>query len=145
MKRFLSLVLAGLMVTGLAFAVPYSKVPAVPKVLANGTFVYVRAYDGDQFNPNLLPADRHAISSVQSALQKWGHYTVVYRPQDADVILAVQSRGNEDVLAAYDARMPDAYLWRVTGENGLQAGETPLVTAFEKAVDQANAQANAKK
>ena len=139
MKRFLTLVLAGLMVTGLAFAVPYSKVPAMPKVLATARFVYVRAYDGDQFSQSLFPADRHAISAVQEALQKWGHYIVVYRPQEADVILAVQSRPTEDILAAYDPKMPDAYLWRVTGENGLQAGETPLVTAFEKAVDQANA------
>lgn len=139
MKRLLVLAVAAVMLAGLAVAAPYSKVPPMPKVLANARFVYVRAYDGDQFSSNLFPADREAISSVQSALQKWGHYIVVYRPQEADVILAVQSRPTEDVLAAYDPKIPDAYLWRVTGENGLQTGETPLVRAFEKAVDQANA------
>lgn len=138
LKRFLVLAVTSVLVAGMAFAVPY-KVPPMPKVLANGTFVYVRAYDGDQFSSNLLPADRQAISSVQSALQKWGHYIVVYRPQEASVILVVQSRPTEDVLAAYDAKMPDSYLWRMTGENGLQQGETPLVTAFEQAVNQANA------
>lgn len=138
LKRFSILAVIGAMLASLAFAVP-SKVPPMPKVLANGTYVYVRAYDGDQFSPNLIPADRQAISSVQSALQKWGHYIVVYRPQEANVILVVQSRPTEDVLAAYDAHMPGTYLWRVTGENGLQQGETPLVTAFENAVNQAEA------
>jgi hypothetical protein len=136
-KRISILAVTVAMLAAMVFAVPYSKVPPVPKVLANGTFVYVAAYDGDQFNPNLLPSDRNAISAVQDALQKWGHYIIVYHPREADVILLVQSRPTEDVLAAYDAKMPGAYLWRVSGENGLQAGETPLVTQFEKAVEQA--------
>jgi len=68
--------------------------------------------------------------------------TVVYRPQDADVMLLVQSRPSEDVLAVYDAHGGDAssrpsqtYLWRVMGRGGLQKGEMPLVSQFEKAWD----------
>jgi hypothetical protein len=136
-KRISTLVVAFAMLAGMALAVPYSKVPPMPKSLAAARFIYVRAYDGDQFNPNLLPADRKAISAVESALQKWGHYIVVYRPGEANIILMVQSRPTEDVLAAYDPKFPDTYLWRVTGENGLQPGETPLVTEFEQAVNQA--------
>jgi hypothetical protein len=37
-------------------------------------------------------------------------------------------------MAVYDAySWPGGdYLWRVMGRNGLQSGETPLVTQFEK-------------
>jgi hypothetical protein len=51
----------------------------------------------------------------------------------------VQSRPSEDVLAVYDAHgwPQNNYLWRVTGQAGLQKNETPLMSdlrsAFEKA------------
>lgn len=104
-----------------------------PQTLRNARYVYVAAYEGDEFNLNLLPQDRAAIVAVQSAIQDWGKLIVVYRPQDADIILRVESRPSEDVLAVYDAKSAsDQYLWRVMGRDGLQAGETPLVTRFEK-------------
>jgi hypothetical protein len=116
--------------------------PAMPRMFSNSRFVYVTAYDGNQFDPNLLPDDRAAISRVQDAIQKWGKLVVVYRPQEADVILAVQSRPSEDVLAVYDAhsgfgdgRPSQAYLWRVMAAGGLQKGEVPLVSQFEQAWD----------
>lgn len=116
--------------------------PEMPRIFANARFVYVTAYDGGQFNPNLLPEDREAIARVQDAIQKWGKLTVVYRPQDADMIIAVQSRPSEDVMAVYDAhgegagsRPSQTYLWRVMGRSGLQKGEMPLVSQFEKAFD----------
>jgi hypothetical protein len=116
--------------------------PQLPRTLANARFVYVTAYDGDQFDPRLLPGDRDAIGRVQEAIQKWGKLTVVYRPQDADIILAVESRPSEDVLAVYDAHSGDArsrpsqtYLWRVMGRGGLQKSEVPLFSQFEKAWD----------
>jgi hypothetical protein len=133
---------------GLAFAASASslvsatvaEVPAIPRTLANAHFVYVAAYDGDQFDPRLLPDDREAIGRVQDAIQKWGKLTVVYRPQDADIILLVQSRPSEDVLALYDAHRGDEasrpssmYLWRVMGRGGLQKGEVPLMSQFENA------------
>ena len=64
---------------------------------------------------------------------RWGKLTLVYRPEDADVILVVESRPSEDVLAVYDAHMPQTYLWRVMGRSGLQKDETPLLSEFEKA------------
>ncbi len=139
-KNICAMVLLSLaMSTAVAWAV---NALDMPRIFANARFVYVAAYDGDQFNPNLLPEDREAISRVQDSIQKWGKLTVVYRPQDADVILLVQSRPSEDVLAVYDAHGGDAssrpsqtYLWRVMGRGGLQKGEMPLVSQFEKAWD----------
>ena len=62
-----------------------ANVPAFPGILANARYVYVASYDGDQFNPNLLPEDRNAINAVQNAIQDWGKLTVVYQPSEADM------------------------------------------------------------
>ena len=110
------------------------KVPAFPGTLANARYVYVASYDGDQFDPNLLLEDRDAIGAVQNAIQNWGRLTIVYWPAEADIIILVTSRPSEDVMAVYDAHLGPRgnFLWRVMGRNGLQSGETPLVTQFEK-------------
>jgi len=119
--------------------------PELPRTLANARYVYVTSYDGDQFNPEILPEDRAAVTRVEDAIHKWGKLIVVYRLQDADIVLAVQSRPSEDLLAVYDAHprgagsrpsQDQAYLWRVMGSGGLQKGEMPLFTQFEKAWDQ---------
>ena len=107
-------------------------------LLCNGTKTLtvfaVAAYDGDQFNPNLLSEDRDAISAVQEAIHNWGKLTLVYRPSEADIVILVTSRPSEDLLAVYDAHQGAIgnFLWRVMGRGGLQSGETPLVTQFEK-------------
>src|SRR5579863_1806674 len=129
-----------LLLTVGAFAQPnaQSAVPAITATLNNARFVFVTSYDGDQFSANPLPQDHRAIANVQDAIQKWGRFVVVDNPQQADLILMVQSRASEDILAVYDAHGSRGnYLWRMMGQNGLQDGETPLVddlrTAFEKA------------
>ena len=110
-------------------------VPPFPGTLVNARFLYVTSYDGDQFNINLLPEDRQAIATVQDAMQKWGKFTLVYEPHQADIVLMVMSRPSEDVLAVYDAHgwPGNQYLWRMMGRSGLQQGESPLVTNLEKA------------
>ncbi len=116
--------------------------PPFPGTLVNARYVYVTSYDGDQFNPNLLPDDRKAINAVQDALQKWGKFVVVYEPHQADIVLMVTSRPSEDVLAVYDGHgWPDHgdYLWRMMGRSGLQQSEVPLITDLEKAFNQATA------
>lgn len=128
--------MAGLAVCFLAVSV-FAAPSQFPGTIANARYVYVTSYDGDQYNPSLLPDDRQAISSVQDSIQKWGKLVVVYRPQDADIVLMVQSRPSEDLLAVYDAKgwPRSTYLWRTMGRDGLQEGETPLVTQFEKSFD----------
>jgi hypothetical protein len=143
MKRnIFATVLLSLALTTLSAAASSGNPPQMPRTLANARFVYVAAYDGDQFDPNLLPDDRAAIGRIEDAIQKWGKLTVVYRAQDADIILLVESRPSEDVLAVYDAHTGDAgsrpsqtYLWRVMGRGGLQRSEIPLFSQFEKAWD----------
>src|ERR1700688_3662544 len=136
-----------LLAANLAVASPRPKAsvqqngPAFPGTLVNARYVYVTSYDGEQFDPSLLPEDRKAIGTVQDAMQKWGKFIVVYEPGQADIVLMVMSRPSEDVLAVYDAHgwPGDQYLWRMTGRSGLQPSEAPLVTNLEKAFEQATA------
>ena len=111
------------------------KVPPLPRTLANARFVYVTANDGDQFDPQLMPEDRDAIARVEDGIRKWGKLIVVYQRQEADIVLAVQSRSSEDVLAVYDAHgsSSQSYLWRVMERGGLRKGEMPLLSQFERA------------
>jgi hypothetical protein len=138
MKRFSVVVMSLILLVAIsAWAAPNpstAKAPAFPGILANARYVYVASYDGDQFNPNLLPEDRRAIGAVQNAIQAWGKLIIAYRPSEADIVILVTSRPSEDLMAVYDAHeWPDGnYLWRVMGRDGLQSGETPLVTQFEK-------------
>ena len=138
MRRF-SLVAVSLMMLAAicAAAAPNpntANVPAFPGILANARYVYVASYDGDQFDANLLPEDRDAIGAVQDSIHKWGKLTIVYRLSEADIIILVTSRPSEDLMAIYDGHQwPHGnFLWRVMGRDGLQSGETPLVTQFQK-------------
>ena len=136
-----------LLATTLAFAAPKAPKadpkgpPAFPGTLVNARYVYVTSYDGDQFNPDLLPEDRQAIGTVQDAMQKWGKFVLVYEPRQADIVLMVTSRPSEDILAVYDAHgwPENQYLWRMMGRSGLQQNESPLVTSLEKAFERATA------
>jgi hypothetical protein len=113
----------------------------MPQVVVQARFVYVTTYDGNQWSPNLLPEDRQAVSDVQDALKKWGKYIVVYRPEEADIILAVQKRGTEDVLAVYQAGLgaSSTPLWRGMQQGGLDPQEMELTTRFQRAVEKAQA------
>jgi hypothetical protein len=143
-----ALTLVVLLAATLAFAAPKAPksstaqdVPPFPGTLVNARYVYVTSYDGDEFNPNLLPDDLHAINTVQDAMQKWGKFILVYEPRQADIVLMVTSRPSEDILAVYDAHgwPENQYLWRMMGHAGLQPSETPLVTNLEKAFEKATA------
>ncbi len=136
MKRFSSMAISLILLTAISsyakLNLSTEKVHEFPGILANARYVYVASYDGDQFDPNLLPEDRQAIGAVQNAIQEWGKLTVVYEPSHADMVILVTSRPSEDLIAVYDAGLTGNYLWRVMGHNGLQPGETPLVTQFEQ-------------
>jgi hypothetical protein len=105
-----------------------SNATPMPGILANARFVYVTAYDGDQFDPRLLPEDRAAIGRAEDGLPAAGCRCCAG---------AVESRPSEDVLAVYDAHSGPSqnYLWRVMGRGGLQKTEMPLFSQFEKAWD----------
>jgi hypothetical protein len=100
----------------------------------------VTSYDGPQFSTNLYPEDREAISNVQNALQDSG-YIVVYRPSEADMIVAVQARPSSDLLAVYEGGRfrSGGYLWRAEAKNGLSGSRPLLVQQLEHALETAGA------
>src|SRR5215470_13073854 len=97
MKRFLTgFLVSFLLLSAVGFAKDYSDFPGI---LKNAKYVYVTSYDGSEFSHNVLPEDRQAIVNVQNGIRDWGKYTLVYEPWQADMIVVVQSRGSEDLLA----------------------------------------------
>jgi hypothetical protein len=135
MKRFLTgFLVSFLLLSAVGFAKDYSDFPGI---LKNAKYVYVTSYDGSEFSHNVLPEDRQAIVNVQNGIRDWGKYTLVYEPWQADMIVVVESRGSEDLLAVYDPQMwrSGSYLWRVMGRGGLDQGEMPLFKKFQSAVE----------
>ena len=63
----------------------------MPALITNATYVFVTTYDGDLLNPEVIPEDRQAVDNVQEALEKWGRYRLVYKLQEADLILVVRT------------------------------------------------------
>src|SRR5260370_27090802 len=131
MKRSSLIAIILIMMTAIsALAAPKpttATAPAFPGTLANASYVYIASYDGDQFDLNLLPEDRNAISAVQDAIQKWGKLTLVYRPSEADIIILVTSRPSEDLMAVHDRHGSRGnYLSRVMRRGGLASGDTTL-------------------
>jgi hypothetical protein len=71
-----------------------------PRVFLNARFVYVTSFTGGQFNTSTYPEDRAAIKTVEEALEKWGRYSLVYKPEQADLIFHVRAGRELEVEAA---------------------------------------------
>ncbi len=137
MKKFLGLAVVLFALAGVALAQYGDQKWEALGTLRNARFVYVTSDDGGQFSRNVLPEDRAAISRVQDAVRSWG-YTVVYRPQQADMILAVQSRGSEDTLAVYSTGFSH-YLWRASQKRGFALEGGSLLNQLKADLDRAKA------
>lgn len=81
----------------------------IPDVILSSTYVMVTTYDGDLFNPDLIPGDRQAVADVQEAIEKWGRYKLVYTAREADMILVVRTGR---VLEARGGSAGDHQYWR---------------------------------
>ena len=141
MKRFL--ILAIVVVSAITMCVSAqarqnaTKASPLPGTLAAARTVYVGPYEGNPVARTMTREDQVAVGAVQDALRSWGKLMVVPSANGADIVILVTSRPSEDVLDVYDGhQFPRGnYLWRVSAAGGLQAGETPLVTQFEKAFE----------
>jgi hypothetical protein len=140
MKRLISVIflLALLSLTALADARAGASNWNALGLIRNARYVYVTSFDGPQFSMNPLPADRAAIAAVQNAVEQDG-YIVVYRPSEADMILAVQARPSSDLLTVYQGGRygTGSYLWRAEAENGLSGSNPPLVQQLERDLERA--------
>jgi hypothetical protein len=87
MSRRVLFAFALLLCSSLLFAKSKTK---VPELVTNAKYVFVTAYNGDQFSNTVYPDDRQALTDVQDALRKWGYYKIAYKPEDADIIMQVR-------------------------------------------------------
>ena len=90
MKSIKMIALLLLLLPTVVLAQKKTKKPNVPAVLAQARYVYVEAIDGEEFNPNLYPADRIAIADVRDALHKWGRYALTMDRNQAELVFVVR-------------------------------------------------------
>jgi hypothetical protein len=86
----------------------------------------------------LIPEDRSAIGAVQKAFRDSGKYMVVNNPEEAEMIVVVQSRPSEDILAVYNAHTwgQETYIWRAMEKNGLSSPGVPLYQQLTAALEE---------
>ena len=145
-----------------ALAVKADDKNAILAVIRNATYVYIMAYSGDVFSPDVVPDDRHAVQNVQSAIEKWGRYKLVYNRGESDLVLVVrtgrlaevkgrvqvgihgsaEAMGGEvgdprDTLEVYLASQGTngPPLWRGRAQDGLKAPEMRLVQELRSKVE----------
>ncbi len=75
----------------LLIAALMAKEQPISAVVNNATYVMVTSYSGDRLSPDITTDDRQAIADVQQAMEKWGRYKLVYKAQEADLILVVRT------------------------------------------------------
>jgi len=137
----------------------------LPKFIVNGRFVYVTREAGSDGASLGTAQDYIAERAVSDEVRKWGRYTVVFSPDQADFIIAFRlaqsapqpaakaGRPNNggiwppyvgaefgpsnDMLSVYSTAngTNSAPLWRKTQKDGL-SGQVPLVQAFRKDVEE---------
>ena len=84
-------VLALVLLSTLALGQKQKNKKTVPAVFNQARYVWVESTDGDIYNPNLLPADRHAIIAMQNALERWGRYVLCADRKEAELIFVVRA------------------------------------------------------
>jgi hypothetical protein len=81
----------GILIASVASAqTPSNKQEQVPKAILNSRFVYIEAWDGNIFNPQLLPEDRKAIVDVQNAFHDWNRYLITVKRREAEILVVVR-------------------------------------------------------
>ena len=67
--------------------------------IVNARFVMVTTESGDPFDPKIISDDRKAAGDIQNKITEWKRYTLVYRKEDADIVIAVRAAGRVRVNA----------------------------------------------
>ncbi|HEX3986283.1 MAG TPA: hypothetical protein VHX13_06690 [Acidobacteriaceae bacterium] len=78
------------------------------RLFCQAQYAYVRTIDGDVLNPNVLPEDRDAANRMLDQIQGWKRYTIVYRPEEADLVFVVRTGrlASAQVLGSVAPREP---------------------------------------
>jgi len=61
--------------------------------VATARFVMVTTENGDPFDPKMDSQDRRAVGAIQNKIAGWKTFTLVYRQEEADIVIAVRTAG----------------------------------------------------
>ena len=61
--------------------------------IAHARFVLVLTENGDPFDPKIDSQDRRAVGDIQNRITQWNAFTLVYRNEEADIVIAVRTAG----------------------------------------------------
>jgi hypothetical protein len=61
--------------------------------IVNARFIMVTTESGDPFDPKIISDDRRAAGDIQNKINEWKRFTLVYRKEDADIVIAVRAAG----------------------------------------------------
>ncbi|HEX4486965.1 MAG TPA: hypothetical protein VH088_11890 [Terriglobales bacterium] len=76
------------------------KEKAFPALITNARYVFVTTYFGNEpANTRIMPSDRRAVADVETAIQKWGRYTLAHQANDAEIIILVRKGRYAEGLA----------------------------------------------
>jgi hypothetical protein len=104
--RFVVLILL-LAVTSPLAAKDKKKDKGLPKFIVDGRYVYVTNEAGyDRLTVGTVQ-DASAERAVRDGLMRWGRYTVVYSPQQADFIIGIRAARNSNSPGVKVGRRPD--------------------------------------
>lgn len=113
-----SVLLVVLLLSGVSASAPAKtkKIPKVSPLFCQARYAYVETADGEAFNPAVLSNDRDAATALQQHLREWNRYTMVSRPEEADLVWVVNT--GREVDAGINSASP-------TGSSRATAGAGP--------------------
>jgi len=106
MKPFKAIAVAFLLLPTLAAAQKKPKKSSVSALFAHARYAYVEATDGNEFRPNLYPADRQAIADVENALNQWNRYVLTTYRDEADLVFVVRKGRLASADVGYTQPLP---------------------------------------
>jgi hypothetical protein len=104
MPRHSRYIILLLLLTSFLFAKD-KKDKAFPALIVNARYVFVTTYFGNQpADTRIMPSDRRAVANVETAIQKWGRYTLAHQAGDAEIIILVRKGRYAEGLAGVHIR-----------------------------------------
>ncbi|MGH9523853.1 MAG: hypothetical protein ACRD3E_15100 [Terriglobales bacterium] len=104
MKR--ALLLALIVAVVLPSLAQKKKKSELPMQVVAAQFVYITSFHGDTYSRETTMEERAAMNRIEDAVRAWGKYKVVYRPEEADLMLIVKTSGLGGARTGIDVGTP---------------------------------------
>lgn len=78
----------------------------LPMAVVAAQFVYITSFHGDAYSRETTMEERAAINRIEDAVRAWGKYKIVYRPEEANLMLVVKTSGLGTARTGIDVGTP---------------------------------------